>query len=78
MPEIHDDAMIKVKSNELIYEARYDKAIEDFSEKGTYVVVSKYIPSVLEAGMAFPGPALVDIFIFQSSSRKPKQFTRHA
>ena len=70
--------MMKMKPNALIYGARYDKVMEDFGGKGIFVEDPKDIPAALEAAMAFPGPALVNIVISQNSSRKPQQFTWHA
>jgi 2-hydroxyacyl-CoA lyase 1 len=78
MPEIPEDPMMKMKPNALIYGARYDKVMEDFGGKGFFVEDPKDIPAALEAAMAFPGPALVNIVISQNSSRKPQQFTWHA
>ncbi len=78
MPEIPEDPMINMKPNALIYGARYDKIMEDFGGKGFFVEDPKDIPAALDQAMAFPGPALVNIVISQSSSRKPQQFTWHS
>ncbi len=78
MPEIPKDPMINMKPNALIYGARYDKIMEDFGGKGFFVEDPKDIPAALDQAMAFPGPALVNIVISQSSSRKPQQFTWHS
>ena len=75
--EIPEDPMMKMKPNALIYGARYDKMMEDFGGKGFFVQYPKDIPAALEKAMAFDGPALVNIVISQSSSRKPQQFTWH-
>ena len=77
MPEIPEDPMMNMKPNALIYGARYDKIMEDFGGKGFFVEDPKEIPAALDQAMAFPGPALVNIVISQSSSRKPQQFTWH-
>ena len=78
MPEIPEDPMMNMKPNALIYGARYDKMMEDFGGKGFFVEDPKDIPAALDAAMAFPGPALVNIVISQSSSRKPQQFAWHS
>jgi len=78
MPEIPENPMMNMKPNTLIYGARYDKIMEDFGGKGFFVEDPKDIPAALEQAMAFPGPALVNIVISQSSSRKPQQFTWHS
>lgn len=78
MPEIPEDPMINMKPNALIYGARYDKIMEDFGGKGFFVEDPKDIPAALDQAMAFPGPALVNIVISQSSSRKPQQFAWHS
>jgi len=78
MPEIPDDPMTNMKPNALIYGARYDKIMEDFGGKGFFVEDPKDIPAALDQAMAFPGPALVNIVISQSSSRKPQKFAWHS
>jgi 2-hydroxyacyl-CoA lyase 1 len=78
MPEIPEDPMMNMKPNALIYGARYDKVMEDFGGKGFFVEDPKDIPAALDQAMAFPGPALVNIVISQSSSRKPQQFAWHS
>ena len=78
MPEIPEDPMMNMKPNALIYGARYDKIMEDFGGKGFFVDDPKDIPAALDQAMAFPGPALVNILISQSSSRKPQQFAWHS
>ncbi len=78
MPEIPEDPMINMKPNALIYGARYDKIMEDFGGKGFFVEDPRDIPTALDQAMAFPGPALVNIVISQSSTRKPQQFTWHS
>ena len=78
MPEIPEDPMMNMKPNALIYGARYDKIMEAFGGKGFFVEDPKDIPAALDQAMAFPGPALVNIVISQSSSRKPQQFTWHS
>ena len=77
-PEIPDDPMMKMKPNALIYGARYDKMMEDFGGKGFFVEDPTDLPAALEAAMAFPGPALVNVVISQASSRKPQQFAWHS
>jgi 2-hydroxyacyl-CoA lyase 1 len=78
MPEIPENPMMNMKPNALIYGARYDKIMEAFGGKGFFVENPKDIPAALDQAMAFPGPALVNIVISQSSSRKPQQFTWHS
>lgn len=78
MPEIPEDPMMNMKPNALIYGARYDKIMEAFGGKGFFVEDPKDIPAALDQAMAFPGPALVNIVISQSSSRKPQQFAWHS
>ena len=78
MPEIPENPMTNMKPNALIYGARYDKIMEDFGGKGFFVEDPKDIPAALDQAMAFPGPALVNIVISQSSSRKPQQFAWHS
>ena len=78
MPEIPEDPMMNMKPNALIYGARYDKMMEDFGGKGFFVEDPKDIPAALQQAMEFPGPALVNIVISQSSSRKPQQFAWHS
>ncbi|MEE8292619.1 MAG: thiamine pyrophosphate-binding protein [Candidatus Tectomicrobia bacterium] len=78
MPEIPEDPMLNMKPNALIYGARYDKIMEAFGGKGFFVEDPKDIPAALDQAMAFPGPALVNIVISQSSSRKPQQFAWHS
>ena len=78
MPEIPENPMMNMKPNALIYGARYDKIMEAFGGKGFFVENPKDIPAALDQAMAFPGPALVNILISQSSSRKPQQFTWHS
>ena len=52
--------------------------MEDFGGKGFFVEDPRDIPTALDQAMAFPGPALVNIVISQSSTRKPQQFTWHS
>ena len=78
MPEIPENPMMNMKPNALIYGARYDKIMEDLGGKGFFVEDPKDIPAALNQAMAFPGPALVNIVISQSSSRKPQQFAWHS
>ena len=78
MPEIPEDPMMNMKPNALIYGARYDKMMEDFGGMGAFVTDPKDIPAALEKAMAFDGPALVNIVLSQSSSRKPQQFAWHS
>lgn len=77
MPEIPENPMLNMKPNTLIYGARYDKMMEVFGGKGIFVEDPKDIPAALEEAMAFDGPALVNIVLSQSSSRKPQQFSWH-
>ena len=78
MPEIPEDPMMNMKPNALIYGARYDKMMEDFGGYGAFVTDPNDIPKALDEAMAFDGPALVNIVISQSSSRKPQQFAWHS
>ena len=77
MPEIPDDPMMNMKPNALIYGARYDRMMEDFGGKGFFVEDPKDLRKALDEAMAFDGPALVNVVISQSSSRKPQQFNWH-
>ncbi|MCB1742819.1 MAG: oxalyl-CoA decarboxylase [Gammaproteobacteria bacterium] len=78
MPEIPENPMMNMKPNTLIYGARYDKMMEVFGGKGFFVEDPKDLPKALDAAMAHPGPALVNVVISQSSSRKPQQFAWHS
>ncbi len=78
MPEIPEDPMMNMKPNALIYGARHDKMMDDFGGMGAFVTDPKDIPAALEQAMAFDGPALVNIVLSQSSSRKPQQFAWHS
>ncbi len=78
MQEIPEDPMMKMKPNALIYGSRYDQMMEDVGGMGAFVTDPKDIPAALEKAMAFDGPALVNIVLSQSSSRKPQQFAWHS
>jgi 2-hydroxyacyl-CoA lyase 1 len=78
MPSIPENPMFNLKPNALIYGARYDKIMEDFGGKGFFVEDPKNLPRALDAAMKFPGPALVNVVLSQSSARKEQQFKWHS
>ena len=78
MPEIPSDPMMNLKPNALIYGARYDKMMEAFGGKGLFVEKPKDIRKALDEAMKFPGPALVNVVLSQSSARKEQQFKWHS
>ncbi|MSO90157.1 MAG: oxalyl-CoA decarboxylase [Acetobacteraceae bacterium] len=54
--------------------ARYDKMMEAFGGKGFYVEDPKDLRAALDAAMAHPGPALVNVKLQPDATRKPQQF----
>jgi 2-hydroxyacyl-CoA lyase 1 len=54
--------------------ARYDLMMEAFGGKGIYVEDPKDLRAALDAAMAFPGPALVNVKLHHAAGRKPQQF----
>ena len=54
--------------------ARYDKMMEAFGGKGFYVEDPKDLRAALDAAMAHPGPALVNVKLLPEAGRKPQQF----
>ncbi|NJO21765.1 MAG: hypothetical protein HC868_00935 [Sphingomonadales bacterium] len=70
--------MMNLKPNALIYGARYDKMMEAFGGKGFFCKEPKEIRKALDEAMKFPGPALVNVVLSQSSARKEQQFKWHA
>ncbi len=78
MPEIPPDPLRNLKTNAMIYGARYDKMMEAFGGKGFYVEDPKDIKGALQEAMNFRGPALVNILISQGADRKPQQFRWHS
>ncbi len=54
--------------------ARYDKMMEAFGGKGFYVEDPKDLRAALDAAMAHPGPALVNVKLQPEATRKPQQF----
>ncbi|MCW5747472.1 MAG: oxalyl-CoA decarboxylase [Alphaproteobacteria bacterium] len=78
MPEIPNDPMFNMKPNALIYGARYDKVLEAFGGKGFFVQDPKDLRGALDAAMAAPGPALVNVVLSQGSARKPQAFAWHS
>ncbi len=54
--------------------ARYDKMMEAFGGKGFYVDDPKDLRAALDAAMAHPGPALVNVKLQPEAGRKPQEF----
>jgi 2-hydroxyacyl-CoA lyase 1 len=57
--------------------ARYDKVMETFGGKGWFIEDPKDLRGALEAAMAYPGPALVNVRLHPEAGRKPQQFGWH-
>jgi 2-hydroxyacyl-CoA lyase 1 len=57
--------------------ARYDKMMEAFGGRGWYVEDPKDLRGALDAAMAYPGPALVNVKLHHAAGRKPQQFGWH-
>ncbi len=57
--------------------ARYDKMMEAFGGKGFFVTDPKDLKAALDAAMAHPGPALVNVQLHHAAGRKPQQFGWH-
>ena len=57
--------------------ARYDKMMEAFGGKGWFIEDPKDLRGALDAAMAFPGPALVNVRLHPEAGRKPQQFGWH-
>jgi 2-hydroxyacyl-CoA lyase 1 len=57
--------------------ARYDKMMEAFGGKGWFIEDPKDLRGALEAAMAYPGPALVNVRLHPEAGRKPQQFGWH-
>ena len=58
----------------LIYGARYDKMMESFGGKGSFVEDPKNLKKALADAMAFKGPALVNVKLSPTAGRKPQEF----
>ena len=56
---------------------RYDKMMEAFGGAGFYVEDPKDLKAALDAAMAHPGPALVNVRLHHAAGRKPQQFAWH-
>jgi 2-hydroxyacyl-CoA lyase 1 len=56
---------------------RYDKMMEAFGGAGFYVEDPKDLKAALDAAMAHPGPALVNVKLHHAAGRKPQQFAWH-
>jgi len=54
--------------------ARYDKMMEAFGGKGWFVDDPANLRAALDAAMAHPGPALVNVKLLPEATRKPQQF----
>lgn len=78
MPAIPENPMMNLKPNALIYGARYDKMMEAFGGKGFFVEDPKKIRGALDQALAHDGPALVNVVLSQSSTRKAQQFAWHS
>jgi 2-hydroxyacyl-CoA lyase 1 len=57
---------------------RYDKMMEAFGGKGFFVTDPKDLRAALDAAMAHPGPALVNVQLHHAAGRKPQQFHWHS
>jgi len=57
--------------------ARYDRMMEAFGGKGWFIEDPKDLRGALDAAMAFPGPALVNVRLHPEAGRKPQQFGWH-
>ena len=55
----------------------YEKVMEAFGGKGFYVDDPKDLRAALDAAMAYPGPALVNVKLHHAAGRKPQQFHWH-
>lgn len=55
----------------------YEKIMEAFGGKGFYVDDPKDLRAALDAAMAHPGPALVNVKLHHAAGRKPQQFHWH-
>lgn len=55
----------------------YEKIMEAFGGKGFYVDDPKDLRGALDAAMAYPGPALVNVKLHHAAGRKPQQFHWH-
>ncbi len=78
MPEIPPDPLHNLKTNALIWGARYDKMMEAFGGKGFFVENPKDLKGALQEALNFRGPALVNVKISQGADRKPQQFRWHS
>jgi 2-hydroxyacyl-CoA lyase 1 len=56
---------------------RYDLMMEAFGGKGFFVSDPKDLRAALDAAMAHPGPALVNVQLHHAAGRKPQQFHWH-
>ena len=54
--------------------ARYDLMMEAFGGKGFYIEDPSQLRAALDEAMAFDGPALVNVRLQPTASRKPQQF----
>ena len=70
-------AMLKMRPSVLTIGARYDMMMEAFGGKGWYIEDPKDLRGALDAAMAFPGPALVNVRLHPEAGRKPQQFGWH-
>jgi thiamine pyrophosphate-dependent acetolactate synthase large subunit-like protein len=52
--------------------------MDAFGGKGFFCKEPKEIRKALDEAMKFPGPALVNVVLSQSSARKEQQFKWHA
>ena len=55
----------------------YEKIMDAFGGKGWYVDDPKDLRAALDAAMAYPGPALVNVKLHHAAGRKPQQFGWH-
>jgi 2-hydroxyacyl-CoA lyase 1 len=57
--------------------ARYDKMMQAFGGFGAFVEDPKDLKAALDAAMAHPGPALVNVVLQPEAGRKPQKFGWH-
>ena len=71
------DNPLEAQPGHLTVAARYDLMMEAFGGKGFFVTDPKDLKAALDAAMAHPGPALVNVQLHHAAGRKPQQFAWH-
>ena len=71
------DNPLDAQPGHLTVAARYDLMMEAFGGKGFFVTDPKDLKAALDAAMAHPGPALVNVQLHHAAGRKPQQFGWH-